>query len=77
MEVVKRINKHPNESITINEIMRMFDVVYETARSDLLDLAKKRFLEKAVIGKKKLLFVKSDEFDRIMKERSYQKTIDS
>lgn len=73
MDVVKRINKHPNESITINEIMRMFDVVYETARSDLLDLAKKGFLEKAVIGKKKLLFVKSDEFDRIMKERSYQK----
>ncbi len=77
MEVIKRINKHPNESITINEIMRMFDVVYETARSDLLDLAKKGFLEKAVIGKKKLLFVKSDEFEKIMKDRSYQKTLDS
>lgn len=53
--------------------MRMFDVVYETARSDLLDLAKKGFLEKAIIGKKKLLFVKSDKFDKIMKERAHQK----
>lgn len=69
MEIIKRISKHPTESITINEIQNMFDVVYETARSDLLDLAEKDFLEKAVIGKKKLLFVKSDNFDKLMKNK--------
>ena len=69
MEIIKRISKHPTESITINEIQNMFDVVYETARSDLLDLAEKDFLEKAVIGKKKLLFVKSDSFDKLMKNK--------
>lgn len=69
MEIIKRISKHPTESITINEIQTMFDVVYETARSDLLDLVKKSFLEKAVIGKKKLLFVKSDNFEKLMKNK--------
>jgi len=70
MEVIKRFNRHPNESITINEIQTMFDVVYETARSDLIDLVEKGFLEKGIIGKKKLVFVKSDKFDKIMKEKS-------
>lgn len=69
MEIVKRISKHPTETITINEIQNMFDVVYETARSDLLDLTEKGFLEKAVVGKKKLIFVKSDNFDKLMKNK--------
>lgn len=69
MEIVKRISKHPTETITINEIQNMFDVVYETARSDLLDLTEKGFLEKAVVGKKKLIFIKSDNFDKLMKNK--------
>jgi Fic family protein len=67
VEIIKRLNTHPKETVTINEIQTIFNIVYETARTDIMDLVKIGFLEKASIRGKKLLFIRSDNFDKLLK----------
>ena len=66
--ILKKFSDDPNKIYTINEIMNIFDVVYQTARTDLLVLVKLGFLENKREGKKKLLFYKSKNFNELIKK---------
>lgn len=51
-EILKQFIKNPEKIFDIQEIMTTYGVVYQTARSDLLHLAKLGYLEKTKIQKK-------------------------
>ena len=69
IDIIKRFSKNPRETMTVNEVINMFDVVYETARTDLLSLVEAGLLDKATVGKKKLLFLRSDNFEEILNKK--------
>lgn len=52
--------------VSIKEIQGRFDVVYQTARTDLMGLVELGYLTQKQVGKK-MLFFKSDGFDNIIK----------
>lgn len=56
-EILKEIMKYSDKLFSINEIMTTYDVVYQTARSDLLHLEKLKHVKKVKI-KNKLFFKK-------------------
>ncbi|MBM3199435.1 Fic family protein [Candidatus Woesearchaeota archaeon] len=49
--ILEEFMKNPNKTFTIKEISETYKVVYQTARTDLLSLAEKRFINKKVSGK--------------------------
>lgn len=51
-EILKDIIKHKDEPVSINEIMSKFNVVHQTARTDLLRLTKLGFLSMGRLGVK-------------------------
>ncbi len=59
-------DEEASKSMIIKQYQTKFGVVYQTARNDLLELTKKGFLEVRIVGKKKLMFIKSDNFDDLM-----------
>ncbi|UCH89258.1 MAG: Fic family protein [Thermoplasmata archaeon] len=61
--LIKKFIENPKKTYTIYEVRNIFNVVYQTARTDLLDLEKSGFVTKKKIGKKKYLFFKSESFD--------------
>jgi Fic family protein len=52
--------KHPERTWTIQRHQRTSGVVYQTARSDLLDLVEKRFLEKRKVGRTFVFAARAD-----------------
>jgi len=64
--LIKEFSEDPNKIYTINEVTNTFDVVYQTARTDLLGLCTLGFLEKKREGKKKLLFYRSQDFNKLI-----------
>ncbi len=50
-DVLKSLMKHPGKRITIGEVRNTYNVVYQTARTDLLGLAAMGYLEKTKVKK--------------------------
>lgn len=50
-DTLKSLMKNPEKRITIGEIQNTYNVVYQTARTDLLDLAAMGYLEKTKVKK--------------------------
>ena len=50
-------------SVLVTEVENVFDVVYQTARNDLLELESLGFLIKKKLGKQKFLFLRSEIFE--------------
>ena len=61
-EILKWFIKDKQRILTINEIQNRFEVVYQTARTDLLGLVSLGYLEKKQ-KQNKLIFFCSDDFD--------------
>ena len=59
--------KHPGQRYTIANHRRSHNVAYQTARTDLLDLAKRGLLEQAKVGKTLLLYPENDLNQRLLK----------
>jgi Fic family protein len=51
-ELLKDMIKHKGDLVSIREVMSKFNVVNQTARTDLLFLTELGFLEKKMIGNK-------------------------
>jgi Fic family protein len=65
--ILQDIIHDPHRSISIKNYQGRFNVVYQTARMDLLDLVKKGYLTSKTAGKK-MLFYASDNFEQIKKQ---------
>jgi Fic family protein len=59
--------------LTIKEVQEMYNVVYQTARNDLLELEKAGFLRHQIRGNKKLIFLRSKDFDKLIEQKIGQK----
>jgi DeoR/GlpR family transcriptional regulator of sugar metabolism len=62
------LSDDPELSITIKEIQNRFNTVYQTARTDLMSLEKSRLIQKRTIGKKKLIYHRSENFNEILSD---------
>jgi len=65
VEIIYKIQKEKHKMLSIKEVQNTYNVVYQTARMDLLGLEKRGFLQQKLSGKK-LLFFKSDQFDKLI-----------
>lgn len=66
--ILKLLSDDPELSITIKEIQNRFNTVYQTARTDLMGLEKSRLIQKRTIGKKKLIYHRSENFNEILSD---------
>lgn len=57
-QILKLFNDEPDKIISIKEVESLFGVVYQTARTDLLDLEAKKYLRSKTSGKKLIFFKK-------------------
>ena len=64
--VLKLLSDDPKFTLTIKEIQNRFDTAYQTARTDAMGLEKYGFIKKHIIGKKKLIYYPSDNFNEIL-----------
>lgn len=62
-ELLRKMMTDGQKTLTIREAEHLFNVVYQTARTDLLDLANRGFLEAKTVGKK-LVFYRSATFEQ-------------
>jgi len=67
IEILRNIFNNDERIITISEVQEEFNVVYQTARTDLLNLEKMGYLDLKTRGKK-MLFFKSENFDSKIKK---------
>jgi Fic family protein len=61
-DILREMMEHSDEYYSIRKIMQMYDVVYQTARSDLLDLEKRKFLMRQQRGRE-FLFIFNENSD--------------
>lgn len=66
--LLNQFSQDAKKTTSIKEAMNTFGVVYQTARSDLLLLENMGFLKKKTVGRKKLLFMRADSFEKRLKE---------
>jgi len=66
--ILKWLHDNPKTTFTIKEIQNRFNVVYETARNDLMQLKDKKLLQKTISGKKKQIYYRADNFDRVLRD---------
>jgi Fic family protein len=59
--------KHPGQRYTIASHKRSHNVAYQTARTDLLDLAKRGLLQQAKVGKTLVFYPENDLNERLMR----------
>ena len=55
--------------MTINEVKNIFNIIYHTARTDLLGLVEIGFLEVKRSERRKLLFFRSENFEKLLDAR--------
>jgi Fic family protein len=61
-DILREMMEHSDEYYSIRKIMQMYNVVYQTARSDLLDLEKRKFLIRQQRGRE-FLFIFNENSD--------------
>ncbi len=64
--ILKLLSDDPELSFMIKEIQNRFNIVYQTARTDLIGLEKSGLIQKRIIGKKKLIYRRSENFEGIL-----------
>ena len=67
IEVIQKVQKEKHKFFSIKEIQNTFDIVYQTARTDLLELEKIGYLIQKKSGRK-ILFHRSHDFDNVLKK---------
>ena len=55
--------------MTINEVKNIFNIIYHTTRTDLLGLVEIGFLEVKRSERRKLLFFRSENFEKLLDAR--------
>jgi Fic family protein len=68
-EILKMYYDESNLILTVKEIETRFIVSNQTARADLLQLVDSGFIEIIQANKKKQIFVRTDNFERLVKEK--------
>lgn len=68
-EILKWFNDEINLILTVKEVENRMQISNQTARTDLLQLVEFEFIDKISMNKKKQAFVKSKEFEKIIKEK--------
>jgi|SRR5665648_61344 len=66
IHILKLLSDDPKLTLTIKEIQNRFNIVYQTARTDIMGLEKLGIVEKNVAGKKKLVYYRSEKFTEII-----------
>jgi len=64
--ILKLLSDEPGFTFTIKEIQNRFNTAYQTARTDIISLEKYGLIEKNIIGRKKLMYYRSENFDAIL-----------
>ena len=67
VDLIRHALKHPYQQYTVTSHRKSHNVVYQTARTDLLDLNKRAVLEKKKKGRQMVFFVPPDLTDRFLK----------
>ncbi|AWW00417.1 Fic family protein [Arcticibacterium luteifluviistationis] len=67
-QILKILNDDPDRIFSTKEIESRFNISNFTARSDLKSLVKLGFLEAIQVNKKKQNFIKSKDFDKMVKQ---------
>lgn len=68
--LLREFSESPEKVMTINEVKNIFNIVYQTARTDLLGLAELGFLEVKRSEGRKLLFFRSENFEKLLDART-------
>ncbi len=68
-QILKIVNDDSDRILNIKEIEKRFSISNFTARSDLKTLVSLGFLEIIQVNKKKQVFIKSKDFDQILKKQ--------
>lgn len=56
-QILKIFHNEPDKILTIKEVENLFGVVYQTARTDLMDLETKKYLRSKTSGKKLIFYM--------------------
>ncbi len=67
-QIIKLIQEDADRILNVKEIENRFGVSNQTARNDLQQLVDMEFLEKVSVNRKEQRFVKSRQFDPILKK---------
>ncbi len=68
--LLREFSESPEKMMTINEVKNIFNIVYQTARTDLLGLAEIGFLGVKRSERRKLLFFRSENFEKLLDART-------
>lgn len=64
--ILKLLSDEPEFTFTIKEIQNRFNTAYQTARTDIISLEKYGLIKENIIGKKKLMYYRSENFDAVL-----------
>ena len=64
--ILKLLSDEPKFTFSIKEIQNRFNTAYETARTDVMGLEKYGLIQKNIIGKKKLVYYRHENFDKLL-----------
>ncbi len=64
--ILKSLFDEPKLTFTIKEIQNRFNTAYDTARTDIMGLEEYGLIKKNIIGKKKLIYYRSQNFDGVL-----------
>jgi len=67
--ILYEFHKNQRKKLTIREVQEVFDVVYETARQNLLELEEIGFLKRKIMGKKQIIFLRSKKFNELITKK--------
>jgi Fic family protein len=67
-QIIKLVQDEADTILNVKEIENRFGVSNQTARTDLLELVDMGFLEKVSVNRKEQRFVKSVQFDQVLKK---------
>jgi Fic family protein len=67
VEIIRNALKHPGQRYTFASHQKSHNVVYQTARTDLLDLGERGVLEKRKKGKQMVFVAPADLSARLLK----------
>ncbi len=67
-QIIKWLQDEPDTEFTLKEIQGRYDVVYQTARTDVMALEEGGLLEKYIEGKKKQVYRRAAGFDHCLEQ---------